>query len=299
MASRSRRTQYIAIVASLVLIYVLFFSSESSNTDFRQTTENAIARKHGVLRGDLSDEDLTARTNDKLQEILAGKNGGSAKSMVVLEGSRTAKPTSQPFAHDIEYEEIPVAGRKTMPKPSPYQSAYVDKQKPKYPLDKGFREDEEEAFNGNKVETVADLGEEMAREELQSILKKSPIIIFSKSYCPYSKRAKKLLLETYSITPAPYVVELDLMTEKIPKSAKANDDEEQSVTLGKKVQDLLYTLTGRKTVPNIMINTQSLGGSDDVHRMHEDGTLVDMIKKMGGKRIVGVDRKEDEEEHKT
>jgi glutaredoxin len=299
MAIRSRRTQLIALLASLALIYMIFFSSESSSTDFRRTTENALARKHGVLRGELSDEDLTAQTNAKLQEVLANRRPDDSQEKIILEGSRTAKPTSQPYANDLggtDEKEIPVAGRKTMPRPSPFQSAYVDHQKPKYPM----RDDEEVAFNGAKVETATDPGEHMAREELERILKRSPIIIFSKSYCPSSKKAKKLLLEQYTITPAPFVVELDLMTELVPKKVHESkdedeDEEEAQVTLGRKVQDLLLTLTGRRTVPNIMINAQSLGGGDDVARMDGDGTLVDMIKKMGGKRIVGVDRVDEDE----
>jgi glutaredoxin len=295
MSSRSKRTQYIALIAALVLIYILFFST-SDSTDFRATTESAIARKHSVLLGDESDEDLTAQANSKLQEILANREGAlDSGEKIVLEGSRT-DPKAKPYAQDIESDEIPVAGRKTMPKvtPSPYQGAYITQQKPKYPL----REDEEVAYNGAKVESAADPGEERAREELQSILKRSPIIIFSKSYCPYSKRAKKLLLETYTITPAPYVVELDLMTEKVPASKKASDDDDEPIqpTLGKKVQDLLATLTGRRTVPNIMINAQSLGGSDEVTRMDGDGTLIEMIKKMGGKRIVAIEKNDDDDD---
>ena len=100
MSTRSRRTQYIILAALLLLIYVLFFSSESSTTDFRRTTESAIARKHGVLRGELSDEALTAQTNQKLQDVLAAKDAGygssGVKSIVVLEGSRTSRETAAP-----------------------------------------------------------------------------------------------------------------------------------------------------------------------------------------------------------
>lgn len=304
MSTRSRRTQYIILAAALLLIYVLFFSSESTTTNFRQTTESAIARKHGVLRGELSDEALTAQTNRQLQDVLAAKDAGygssQLKSKVVLEGSRTERETARAVASEAELdgddggkEQVPVAGRKTMPRPSPYQSAYIDQQKPKYPLKDG----EEEELNGNKVETAVDEGEQMAREELQGILKRSPIVIFSKSYCPHSKRAKKLLLEQYTITPAPYVVELDLMETKVPGKKDDDGDEAPQLTLGKKVQDLLATLTGRRTVPNIMINAQSLGGADDVYRMEGDGTLVEMVKKMGGKRIVSMEKVDEEAEH--
>ncbi len=117
------------------------------------------------------------------------------------------------------------------------------------------------------------------------------VIIFSKSYCPYSRRAKALLLETYTISPAPYVVELDLMTKPVPKPHVGDEDEDiPAPTLGRKLQDLLASLTGRRTVPNIMINAHSLGGGDDIARMDAEGTLIDEIKKMGGKRIVSVER---------
>lgn len=49
-----------------------------------------------------------------------------------------------------------------------------------------------------------------AAAEYKRFLSKSPVVIFSKSGCPYSKAAKELLLKKYTITPEPFVVELDL-----------------------------------------------------------------------------------------
>jgi len=95
----------------------------------------------------------------------------------------------------------------------------------------------------------------------------SAVIIFSKSYCPYSKRAKELLLFKYKIEPAPHVVELDIHP------------------LGFKIQDKLQQTTGRRTVPNIMINGISIGGSDDVAALHADKALADKIKSLGAKRV--------------
>lgn len=103
--------------------------------------------------------------------------------------------------------------------------------------------------------------------EMNSILKKAPVIIFSKSYCPYSKRAKGVLLEKYHITPEPYVVELDVHP------------------LGPKIQDRLLEMTGRRTVPNIMINGKSIGGSDDIIELDHAKELVAKIKSLGGKRV--------------
>lgn len=129
------------------------------------------------------------------------------------------------------------------------------------------------------------------------------VIIFSKSYCPYSRKAKNLLLNTYSIVPSPYVVELDLLTSETkesvspPQKFSHPDDETQLLQLGKRLQNLLAENTGRKTVPNIMVNGKSIGGSDDIAAMHAEGTLADKIKSLGGKRIVKVEKVDKSTEH--
>lgn len=89
------------------------------------------------------------------------------------------------------------------------------------------------------------------------------VIIFSKSYCPYSKRAKVVLLEKYSIAPEPYVVELD------------------QHPLGKQIQARLGQMTGRTTVPNIMINGKSIGGSDEIGEMDKNNELIERIQTLG------------------
>ncbi|KAF5674064.1 glutaredoxin [Fusarium heterosporum] len=124
------------------------------------------------------------------------------------------------------------------------------------------------AAGGKQPETETRSKEAIeARAELDSILKKSPVIIFSKTYCPFSKRAKSLLIEKYMITPEPYVVELDVHPQ------------------GQALQDQLQETTGRRTVPNIMVNGVSLGGADDITEMDEAGKLVGKIVDLGNKRV--------------
>lgn len=96
------------------------------------------------------------------------------------------------------------------------------------------------------------------------------VIIFSKTYCGFSKRAKALLLERYVIDPPPHVVELDVHP------------------LGPELQDLLKETTGRGTVPNIMINGVSIGGSDDIADLDHGGTLVTKIQDLGEARMVSM-----------
>lgn len=96
----------------------------------------------------------------------------------------------------------------------------------------------------------------------------SAVIIFSKSTCPYSAKAKRILLDKYNIVPKPHVVELD------------------HHRLGPGLQNALEKSTGRRTVPNILINGKSVGGGDDIESAEIAGTLVEKIKNMGGKRIM-------------
>lgn len=104
------------------------------------------------------------------------------------------------------------------------------------------------------------------------LITRTLVIIFSKSYCPYSKRAKSILLTKYSFDPPPYVVELD------------------EHPLGAKLQAKLGRLTGRKTVPNIMVNYKSVGGSDEIADLHARKTLIDKFKALASNRVVMKER---------
>ncbi|KAH7330327.1 thioredoxin-like protein [Rhexocercosporidium sp. MPI-PUGE-AT-0058] len=119
------------------------------------------------------------------------------------------------------------------------------------------------------------------KAEFNSILKKAPIIIFSKSYCPHSARAKNILLEKYLIDPKPYVVELD------------------QHKLGAQLQAKLADLTGRKTVPNVLINGVPIGGGDDVAELDSTSKLVDKVRDLGGKRMLEVKLRTSEETKET
>ncbi|OBT70918.1 hypothetical protein VF21_10201 [Pseudogymnoascus sp. 05NY08] len=128
----------------------------------------------------------------------------------------------------------------------------------KYPI-----EDEKVVVKEEKV----DDSDEAVTVEMNSILKMSPIIIFSKSYCGFSRKAKSILLTKYLITPTPYVVELD----KHP--------------LGPALQARLATMTGRKTVPNVLVKGKSIGGGDDVVALDEMGELGEKVVGLGGKGV--------------
>ncbi|WOL19028.1 glutaredoxin-C8 [Canna indica] len=89
------------------------------------------------------------------------------------------------------------------------------------------------------------------------------IVIFSKSYCPYCKRAKTVFKE---LKKEPYVVELDQRED------------------GPEIQDALSDMVGRRTVPQVFIHGKHLGGSDDTVEAYESGKLLTLL---------GIDKKDD------
>ena len=128
----------------------------------------------------------------------------------------------------------------------------------------------EDSGEEEKLPTPKKMGDVEAYDsslELDSILRRAPVIIFSKTYCFYSAAAKRLLLEEYKLTPGPYIIELDLHPH------------------GAELQEFLKEKTGRGTVPNVLVNGKSLGGGDELKQFHEEGELGPILRRMGGKRL--------------
>ncbi|KAG2311287.1 hypothetical protein Bca52824_022844 [Brassica carinata] len=91
---------------------------------------------------------------------------------------------------------------------------------------------------------------------VQKTIASHKIVIFSKSYCPYCRRAKSVFSELDQV---PHVVELD----------KRED--------GWSVQSALGEIVGRRTVPQVFINGKHIGGSDDTVEAHESGELAKLL----------------------
>ena len=88
-----------------------------------------------------------------------------------------------------------------------------------------------------------------------------PAQVFSKSYCPYCKKAKAVL---GALSPKSYkVIELD---------------ERQD---GDAMQDILGQMTGARSVPRVFIAGKCIGGGDDTERLNRDGKLKEMLQQAG------------------
>ncbi|KAL1189110.1 Glutaredoxin-C4 [Cardamine amara subsp. amara] len=100
-------------------------------------------------------------------------------------------------------------------------------------------------------------------EFVKKTISSHKIVIFSKSYCPYCKRAKSVFRELDQV---PYVVELD-----------ERED-------GWSIQTALGEIVGRRTVPQVFINGKHIGGSDDTVDAHESGELAKLLGVSGNSR---------------
>jgi len=105
-------------------------------------------------------------------------------------------------------------------------------------------------------------GDDDWTKHVRELQKNSPLVVFSKSYCPYSKRAKELI-QTYALDPPPRIVEVDLRKD------------------GDLVKVILTRLTKHSTFPNIILRGRSLGGADDLRALHDAGKLESLFEDNG------------------
>ncbi|KAL9259951.1 Glutaredoxin-C4-like protein [Drosera capensis] len=91
---------------------------------------------------------------------------------------------------------------------------------------------------------------------IKNTISSHKIVIFSKSYCPYCKKAKSVFKE---LDVEPYVVELN-----------ERDD-------GSSIQDALSGIVGRRTVPQVFIDGKHIGGSDDTVEAYQSGKLAKLL----------------------
>ncbi|KAJ6577488.1 glutaredoxin [Mycena capillaripes] len=93
---------------------------------------------------------------------------------------------------------------------------------------------------------------------LQDAINTNKITIFSKSWCPYCRKAKALFKENFP-EEKPYILELD-----------ERDD-------GDAIQDYLARKTGQTSVPNVFVNKQHVGGNDKTQAAFKEGKLKTLV----------------------
>ncbi|CAN0061784.1 unnamed protein product, partial [Ascophyllum nodosum] len=95
---------------------------------------------------------------------------------------------------------------------------------------------------------------------VKELVASKPVVVFSKTYCPYCTKAKVAL----DAVGAKYeLVELD----------RRND--------GRAIQSALAEITGQSTVPNVFIGGTSIGGGNETAAMHKSGQLLTKVTAAG------------------
>ncbi|KAI8640736.1 glutaredoxin [Parasitella parasitica] len=98
------------------------------------------------------------------------------------------------------------------------------------------------------------------RDLVKKAIADNKVMIFSKSYCPYCIGAKDLFDD----------IHVDY------QALELNDHKD-----GEAIQKALAELTKQKTVPNIFINQQHIGGSDALKSAYDSGKLQQILKDTG------------------
>ncbi|KAK3359497.1 thioredoxin-like protein [Lasiosphaeria hispida] len=89
-----------------------------------------------------------------------------------------------------------------------------------------------------------------AQSKVQQLIDDNAVVVFSKSYCPHCNNSKRLL-DSFGAKYAVY---------------ELNQESD-----GADIQDALLKITGQRTVPNIFIGKQHIGGNSDFKAVVNNG----------------------------
>ncbi|RLN49775.1 hypothetical protein BBJ28_00014629 [Nothophytophthora sp. Chile5] len=116
---------------------------------------------------------------------------------------------------------------------------------------------------------------------IQAAIEKEKVLVFSKTTCPFCARVKG----TFEVLDVPHeVVELDTRgrTGVFSSIALYSCAYEYVYDCGSadgaEIQALLLELTGQRTVPNVFINGEHIGGCDAVMDLHAKSKLLPLLK---------------------
>ncbi|KAJ2455031.1 hypothetical protein EV183_001135 [Coemansia sp. RSA 2336] len=110
-------------------------------------------------------------------------------------------------------------------------------------------------------DTVVRAEQKAVEEKIYQLIKRNRVMVFSKTYCPYSREAKSLLSQ--------YQKDHGLAFDVLEADLEANPLE---------VKAALGKISSRFTFPNIFVDGQSIGGGDELRQLHANGELIALFK---------------------
>merc|ERR1739848_897839 len=114
-------------------------------------------------------------------------------------------------------------------------------------------------FNSRKkVRTMASSRDgKSVKEWVDDCIGSKPVVVFSKSYCPFCDMAKNALKQA-GIT--------DYLLIELENREDCSE-----------VQNYLQKITGGRTVPRVFINGKFIGGGSEVQQLQAQGKLAGMV----------------------
>ncbi|KAL4360819.1 hypothetical protein GQ457_04G026740 [Hibiscus cannabinus] len=100
-------------------------------------------------------------------------------------------------------------------------------------------------------------------ETVKKTVADNPVVVYSKSWCPYSSEVKSLFKK---LGVEPSVIELDELGAQ-----------------GSQLQNVLEQLTGQRTVPNVFIGGKHIGGCTDTVELYQNGELESLLSNANAK----------------
>ncbi|SCU95130.1 LAMI_0F01134g1_1 [Lachancea mirantina] len=99
--------------------------------------------------------------------------------------------------------------------------------------------------------------------KVKAYIAESKIFIASKTYCPYCQATLKLIFEEKKISKDQAVV------------LQLNQMED-----GAEIQEALTEITGQRTVPNVFIGGEHIGGNSELQALNASGKLDPLLEKV-------------------
>lgn len=95
------------------------------------------------------------------------------------------------------------------------------------------------------------------RQAIEKQIETESVMVYSKRYCPHCVAARSLLDKT-GVTTATI--------------REINEEED-----GLETQAILFSMTKQKTVPNIFIGGDHIGGNSQLQQLHKSGQLKEIL----------------------
>ena len=101
---------------------------------------------------------------------------------------------------------------------------------------------------------------------ITALVRKHPVVVFSKPYCPFCKKALEAL-SLEGVAEEPFLKVVNLLGQGM------------TATQSRAIQSTLGRMTGgRVTVPNVFVGGTSIGGGDETYALHKQGQLRTLLR---------------------